>query len=162
MLIGNGNAVVGKKANKTLSTNRDWASLVLQDADVPTSSNNVTTILDWMSSEGPASSWWTGGNPDPQHINPLNNGLGSGGGAGLGSYTSLPSAAHYVALNLTTAPAGFGYGAIVSDLMRSAQPTVTAQAIWASSWAGSHYGYGSYWNTAPVATAAAPQNLWSG
>ena len=90
--------------------------------------------------------WW-------DRNNPLNNGLGSGGGGGLGSYANLLVAAHYVALNLEEGTAD--YGAIVADLKASAAPSTTARAIWDSPWAASHYGYGSAWHSGPVATVAA-------
>ena len=104
-----------------------------------------------MDSEEPVNDWWN-------RNNPLNNGLGSGGGAGLGSYSNLLVAAHYVALNLEESPAW--YGAIVADLKASAAPSVTAKAIEDSPWAASHYGYGSAWHSGSVATVAAPKSDW--
>jgi hypothetical protein len=135
-----------------------WAVLVLSFGGWPQSSNNITTILDWNSSEqSNTSQWWTGGNPNQNHINPLNNGLGSGGGAGLGGYTNLVQAAKYVALNLEDEGS---YGTIVADFKKSALPSVTAIAIWHSPWAASHYGYGSAWHTGPVADVNARKGLW--
>ena len=80
------------------STNFDWARLVLKDGGWAQSSNNITVITQWMDSEEPVDDWW-------DRNNPLNNGLGSGGGEGLGSYSNLVVAAHYVALNLEESPA---------------------------------------------------------
>jgi hypothetical protein len=133
------------------STNFDWARWVLHDGNWPESSNNITVITQWMTSEEPTSDWW-------DRNNPLNNGLGSGGGSGLGSYSNLLVAAHYVALNLEEGTAD--YGAIVADLKASAAPSTTARAIWDSPWAASHYGYGSAWHSGPVATVAAPSSAW--
>ena len=133
-----------------LSTNYDWARLVLRDGGWPQSSNNVTVITQWMTSEEPTSNWF-------DRDNPLNNGLGSGGGAGLGSYPNLHTAAYYVAKNLSTGQ--FGYGAVVKDLRASAAPSTTARAIWASDWASSHYGYGSAWATGTAPTVRTPSGV---
>jgi hypothetical protein len=124
---------------------------VLHDLNAPESSNNVTVITQWMDSEEPVNDWW-------DRNNPLNNGLGSGGGEGLGSYSNLLVAAHYVALNLEESPAD--YGAIVADLKASAAPSTTARAIEDSPWAASHYGYGRAWHSGSVATVAAPRSAW--
>jgi peptidoglycan hydrolase-like protein with peptidoglycan-binding domain len=133
------------------STNFDWARGVLHDLNAPQTSNNITVITQWMDSEEPVYDWW-------DRNNPLNNGLGSGGGEGLGSYSNLLVAAHYVALNLEDGTAD--YGAIVADLKASAAPSTTARAIWDSPWAASHYGYGSAWHSGSVATVAAPRSAW--
>jgi hypothetical protein len=141
-----------------LSTDFDWATLVLEDGGWPTSSNNVTVITQWMASENciPTTStcsfpWWN-------RNNPLNNGLGSGGGPGLGSYSNLVIAAYYVALNLEAS--AHGYPQIAADLAASADPTVTATAIQNSDWAESHYGHGSGWHYGAVASIAAPESAW--
>lgn len=148
----------GSVATTGRSTNIDWAKWVLTDGNWPQSANNVTVLTQWMSSEqSNTSQWWTGGNPDSSHVNPLNNGLGSGGGAGLGNYPDLLTAAHYVAENLT---GGSSYATVRADLAASAAPSTTAAAIWNSPWASSHYGYGSSWHTATVAAVAAPASLW--
>ena len=133
------------------STNFDWARWVLKDGGWAQTSNNITVITQWMTSEEPTDDWW-------DRNNPLNNGLGSGGGSGLGSYSNLLVAAHYVALNLEEGTAD--YGAIVADLKASAAPSTTARAIWDSPWAASHYGYGSAWHSGSVATVAAPGSAW--
>jgi Ricin-type beta-trefoil lectin domain-like len=137
------------------STNFDWARWVLHDLNAPESSNNITVITQWMDSEEPVNDWW-------DRNNPLNNGLGSGGGAGLGSYPTLSVAALYVAKNLEgeSYDRAYGYTAIVADLKASAAPSTTARAIEDSSWAASHYGYGSAWHSGPVATVAAPSSAW--
>ena len=77
----------------TPSTNYDWADMVLQIGGWPVSTNNVTVITQWMTSEEPTSDWY-------DRNNPLNNGYGSGGGAGLGSYPNLQVAAYDVVANL--------------------------------------------------------------
>jgi hypothetical protein len=141
-----------------MSTDFDWATLALEDGGWPTSSNNVTVITQWMASENcvPTTStcpypWWN-------RNNPLNNGLGSGGGDGTGSYENLVIAAYYVALNLEAS--NYGYPQIAADLAASAAPSATATAIEDSDWAASHYGYGSGWHSSAVQSIAAPASAW--
>ena len=134
-----------------LSTNYDFARLVLADGGWPASVNNTTALTQWLRAEEPTSRWW---NRD----NPLNNGLGSGGGSGLGSYRSVVIAASEVARNLEN-PA-YGYPLVARDLAGSAPPSATARAIWRSSWAAGHYGQGADWDTSPVPSVAAPAVVW--
>ena len=63
-------------------TNDDWAKLVLIDGDWPVTEANITVMMRWMRQENGADNWWN-------RNNPLNNGYGSGGGSGLGSYRLL-------------------------------------------------------------------------
>lgn len=139
-----------------IGTNTAFADAVLTDLGAPITSNNQTSILQWMASENNPNTWTgtAGAN------NPLNNGYGSGGGAGLGSYPNLQTAAYDVAANLSAG--NYGYGSIVQDLQNSASPSQTAQAIQQSSWAGSHYGYGSAWHTAAVPTVTTAQSALNG
>lgn len=120
-------------------TAEGWATLVLQDLGVPVSANNLTFMAQWMASENSPSTWTgtAGAN------NPLNNGLGSGGGSGLGSYPDLTTAAKFAAQNL--AAGNFGYDKVVANLKADAAPSITAQSIISSSWAGGHYGGGANW-----------------
>lgn len=134
-----------------LATNYDFAQLVLRDGGWPDSPSNVTVLTQWLRAEEPPSHWW---NRD----NPLNNGLGSGGGSGLGSYGSVVTAAFDVARNLEQP--GYGYPLIVRDLHRSAPAAATAWAIWRSSWAAGHYGWGANWGTTPVPSIPAPPIAW--
>ena len=129
-------------------TNADWAKLVLMFGGWPQTDANVTLMLRWMRQENGPPDWWN-------RNNPLNNGYGSGGGAGLGSYPDLVTAAKYCAANLQR-----GYPAIVAGLAASASPDVTAPAIWASPWASSHYGNGTHWSTSPVEIVQAPPSAW--
>jgi hypothetical protein len=129
-------------------TNADWARLVLMDGGWPVTVQNVDFMLRWMRQENGPRSWWN-------RNNPLNNGYGSGGGAGFGSYANLRDAAHYVAANLHG-----GYPAVVSALASGTSAAATAQAIWQSPWASSHYAYGAHWSTAPVPIVAAPASAW--
>ena len=134
-----------------LSTNYDFARLVLLDGGWPVSPNNVTVLTQWLRSEEPPSRWWN-------RNNPLNNGLGSGGGSGLGSYGTVVTAAYFVAENLKDT--AYGYPAITRDLRVSAPVTKTDRAIWRSSWASGHYGRGAFWNTSPVPSVTAPPSSW--
>ena len=89
---------------------------------------------------------------------PAEQRLGSGGGAGLGSYSNLVVAAHYVAANLNGGPGDYGH--ITADLRASAAPSVTEKAIWGSPWASSHYGHGRDFYKGHPATVAAPSGDW--
>ena len=131
-------------------TNEDWAKLVLVEGGWPTTSENVTFMLQWMREENGTDNWWN-------RNNPLNNGHGSGGGSGLGSYDSLVTAAYYAADNLKERSF---YVAIVAALEDGSSAHATAEAIWASPWASSHYGYGAWWSTSPVPIVRAPASAW--
>ena len=131
-------------------TNADWAKLVLMDGGWPTTDANITVLLRWMRQENGPPDWWN-------RNNPLNNGYGSGGGAGLGSYSNLRDAAQYAAANLHR-----GYPGIVAALASGASADVTAAAIWASPWATSHYANGAHWSTKPVQIVKAPASAWGG
>jgi hypothetical protein len=133
------------------TTNADWAALVLTDAGLPVTANNVTVILQWMDSENDPNDWWL-------RNNPLNNGLGSGGGSGFGSYDNLQTAAGYVAQQLTRDDGLFS--PIFQALAGNSSTPVTAAAIWNSAWATSHYGYGSSWHAVDVPIVSAPASAW--
>lgn len=131
-------------------TNFDWAKVVLLDGGWPVTDNNVTVITRWMRQENGANNWWN-------RNNPLNNGWGSGGGAGTGSYSSLLSAAENAAAALHSHP---GYSAIIAALAADAPTQVTEQAIWASPWASGHYANGGHWHYSAVDEFAAPAGAW--
>jgi hypothetical protein len=140
----------GRESFIRSGTNHDWAKLVLSYGGWPVSDNNVTVITRWMRQENYIDSWWN-------RNNPLNNGWGSGGGGGLGSYPSLAVAAENAAEALHTHP---GYRAIVEAFASSAPTEVTEAAIWASPWASGHYANGSHWHYTPVPVVKAPPNAW--
>jgi len=131
-------------------TNHDWAKLVLLYADLPVSDSNVTVFTRWMRQENGTDDWWN-------RNNPLNNGWGSGGGAGLGSYPNLDVAAQNAAKALHGNP---GYAAIVAGFAASAPTAQIEQAIWASPWATSHYANGAHWSQAPVDVVKSPGGTW--
>jgi hypothetical protein len=131
-------------------TNHDWAKLVLLYAGFPRSEENVAVFTRWMRQENGTDDWWN-------RNNPLNNGWGSGGGSGLGSYANLDIAAQNAAKALHGNP---GYSAIVAAFASSAPTAVTEQAIWASPWATSHYANGAHWSQAPVPVVKSPAGTW--
>jgi hypothetical protein len=131
-------------------TNHDWAKLVLLLGAFPMTENNITVMTRWMRQENFVDSWWN-------RNNPLNNGWGSGGGGGLGSYDSLITAAENAAEALHGNP---GYGQIVASFMASAPTEVTEAAIWASPWASGHYNDGKHWAYFPVPVVKADPSAW--
>lgn len=131
-------------------TNYDWARLVLLFGGWPRTNANVTVMVRWMRQENGTNSWWN-------RNNPMNNGYGSGGGGGYGSYNNLEIAAQAAADNLRL---NSSYSTIVAAFAVSAPTAITERAIWDSPWASSHYGYGSRWHTNPVPEVKAPANAW--
>jgi hypothetical protein len=126
-------------------TNYDWAKLVMLYAGWPQSEANVTVMVRWMRQENGANDWWN-------RNNPLN--LGSGG---FGTFPDLIAAAKSTGSNLHSNP---GYAGIVAGFAAGTSTDATEQAIWASPWAGSHYGNGSRWHYTPVDSFAAPTGAW--
>jgi hypothetical protein len=141
-------ATDGLQTLARVGTNESWAKLVLMFGGWPQTDANVTVMLRWMRQENGPPDWWN-------RNNPLNNGYGSGGGAGLGSYPDLITAAEYCAKNLQR-----GYPDIVANLQAGTSADATAAAIWASPWATSHYANGAHWSTRPVEIVKAPASAW--
>lgn len=135
---------------KAGTTNRDWAKLVLYLGSFPTSDSNIEVMLRWMRQENGPDNWWN-------RNNPLNNGWGSGGNSGLGSYDNLVIAAENAAEALHSNP---GYSAIVAGFAADGPAATVEQAIWASPWATSHYANGAHWSYAPVPVIASPAGTW--
>jgi hypothetical protein len=131
-------------------TNHDWATLVLIDAGFPVTDNNVMVLTRWMRQENGTNNWWN-------RNNPLNNGWGSGGGGGTGSYDSLIIAAEYAAKALHGNP---GYASIVASFSTSTETAAIEDAIWASPWASGHYSYGAHWSYVDVPVVKAPAGTW--
>jgi hypothetical protein len=131
-------------------TNYDWAKLVMSSAGWPMSDANVTVMTRWMRQENGPNDWWN-------RNNPLNNGWGSGGGAGLGSYPDLVTAAKMAAANLQKNKL---FAEVAADFAASAPTEVTEHAIWASPWATSHYANGAHWHYTPVDVFTAPASAW--
>jgi len=145
-------ATAGIQSLANEGTNYSWAKLVLLSGGWPMSDNNVTVILRWMRQENGTNDWWN-------RNNPLNNGYGAPGAGGTGSNGNLILGAQNAATALHKGIGG-GYAGIVAALAASADPAVTAQAIWASSWSTSHYANGTHWSTAPVPIVKAPASNW--
>ena len=143
-------ATAGYKSLSAGGTNHDWAKLVLLYAKFPLSESNVTVFTRWMRQENGTDNWWN-------RNNPLNNGWGSGGGSGLGSYANLDIAAQNAAKALHGNP---GYAAIVAGFESSAPTDVIERAIWASPWATSHYANGAHWSSREVPVVKSPDGTW--
>lgn len=145
-------ATPGAETLKAGGTNADWAKLVLLYGGWPQSDENVTVILRWMRQENYTDTWWN-------RNNPLNNGWGSGGNAGTGSYANLDVAAQKVAETLHNGTAA-GYANIVAAFAASSATATTESAIWNANWAMSHYEYGAHWSYADVPVVTAPASAW--
>lgn len=143
-------ATPGIESLAASGTNYDWARMVLLMAGLPITDNNVTVFTRWMRQENYVDAWWN-------RNNPLNNGWGSGGGGGLGSYDSLIIAAENAAEALLT---NRGYAGIVQAFAADSPTEVTEAAIWASPWASGHYNNGAHWSYAPVPVITAPPDAW--
>lgn len=131
-------------------TNHDWAKLVLLFAKWPMTDDSVTVITRWMRQENGPDNWWN-------RNNPLNNGWGSGGGGGTGSYPNLVVAAENAADALHTYS---GYSEIAAAFAAGAPAEVIEQAIWASPWATGHYANGGHWHYTPVPVIKSPEGTW--
>ncbi len=131
-------------------TNYDWAKMVLLAAGLPMTDDNVTVFTRWMRQENGADNWWN-------RNNPLNNGWGSGGGGGTGSYANLTIAAQKAAEALLK---NKGYAGIVAAFAASAPTADIEAAIWASPWASGHYANGGHWHYTPVDVVTAPASAW--
>ncbi|MGH1526979.1 hypothetical protein ACRAWC_24955 [Leifsonia sp. L25] len=77
-------ATDGLQTLARVGTNEAWAKLVLMFGGWPQTDENVNVMLRWMRQENGPPDWWN-------RNNPLNNGYGSGGGAGPGQ---LPRPRH--------------------------------------------------------------------
>lgn len=131
-------------------TNYDFAKLVMLYAGWSMSDNNVTVFTRWMRQENGVDDWWN-------RNNPLNNGWGSGGGGGTGSYASLDVAAQNAAEALLQ---NAGYSQISAAFASSAPTEVTEAAIWASPWASGHYANGGHWSYTEVPVVVSPDGTW--
>jgi len=147
---GEYSATAGYATLAAEGTNYAWAKMVLLAGGWPQSTENVTVLLRWMRQENGADNWWN-------RNNPLNNGWGSGGGGGTGTYASLVIAAQKAAEALHK---NGGYSGIVANLAASSPTAVTESAIWASPWASGHYANGGHWHYTDVPVVTAPASAW--
>lgn len=143
-------ATPGIDSLKASGTNYDFAKLVMLYAGWPQSDNNVTVFTRWMRQENGVDDWWN-------RNNPLNNGWGSGGGGGTGTYDSLDLAAQNAAEALLQ---NAGYASIAAAFASSAETQVTEAAIWASPWATGHYDNGGHWSYVEVPVVHSPDGTW--
>jgi len=143
-------ATPGIDSLKASGTNYDFAKLVMLYAGWPMSDNNVTVFTRWMRQENGVDDWWN-------RNNPLNNGWGSGGGGGTGTYDSLDLAAQNAAEALLQ---NAGYASIAAAFASSAETQVTEAAIWASPWATGHYDNGGHWSYVEVPVVQSPDGTW--
>ena len=143
-------ATPGIDSLKASGTNYDFAKLVMLYAGWPQSDNNITVFTRWMRQENGVDDWWN-------RNNPLNNGWGSGGGGGTGTYDSLDIAAQNAAEALLQ---NAGYSEIAAAFASSADTSVTEAAIWASPWATGHYANGGHWSYTEVPVVKSPDGTW--
>jgi hypothetical protein len=143
-------ATPGIPTLKAEGTNYAWAKMVLLFAGLPVTADNVTVFTRWMRQENGPDDWWN-------RNNPLNNGWGSGGGGGLGSYPNLVVAAQNAAEAMRTLP---GYQGFVAAFEREAPTEEIESAIWNSNWASGHYAYGGHWHYTEVPVVTAPAAAW--
>lgn len=135
-----------------------WATQFLKKIGAPVTPGNIEFVYQWEKSEG-------GGGK----FNPLNQGVvqghpelttsGTQYGGGAADYASwdagLQGAYYYLHYS--------NYKNVLSNLVNN-NPAAARQALWASPWAESHYGYGSNWyfGTIPNGTAILPGSDSSG
>jgi hypothetical protein len=142
-------ATPGYETLSVSATNADWAKLILLDGKWPMTTNSITVIERWMRQENGPPNWWN-------RNNPLNNGYGSGGHAGTGSYANLIIAAAKVAENIHRPI----FATIDDALTKAGSTTSIEHAIWASAWSTSHYANGAHWSSTPVPVVVAPSSAW--
>lgn len=140
-------ATPGERMLIAEGTNASWAKLVMMYGGWPQTDSNITVFLQWMRQENGPDDWWN-------RNNPLNNGWGSGGGAGFGSYPDLATAARMAAENLHR-PLFSGIASCFA-----AGSGGCKDAIVASPWATSHYANGAHWSDRPVDLHRAPTSAW--
>lgn len=118
-----------------------WAENLESSLGVPQSPQNTQFIYDWETSEGGGGKF----NPlnqgaDPGHPELTSSAPASGGAADYVSWQGgLQGSTDY--LNM---PA---YSGVLAGLQNSDYASA-ASALWASTWASSHYGYGKNWSYA--------------
>lgn len=136
-----GSVTVNKLTDPNTFSNYLWAAMVITLAGATPTQNNVDNFVSWMTAENGAATW-TG---TAGRNNPLNNGLGSGGGAGLGSYPDLFTAAEFAAKGIN---GGIQGAAPIGAALKANAPfSVFHAATIQSGWAQYHYA-GSGWASA--------------
>lgn len=120
-----------------LGTRDSWARSLLRAEGLPRTSCNVNAVTEWELAEG-------GGFGNQAANNPLN--VNPGPGAGWPGYNAtgawaFPDAATGLRYTVRTLNNG-NYGGILSALQAGNNAQAVMNAIQASPWAASHYGYG--------------------
>lgn len=120
-----------------------WAHDLLSQIGAPQSDGNIQLIYDWEVSEGAGGQYNPlNQGPDPKHPDWSGGSQFGGGASDYTSYqTGLGGASDYLHM-----PA---YHGILSNL-QSDNPGAARNAIIASPWAKSHYGWGSAFSSDPV------------
>lgn len=119
-----------------------WAQQFLEALGVPLSQSNITFVYQWEQSEGGGGTY----NPLNQGVVPGNSSLTDSGnqyGGGAANYVSweagITGAVDYLHMS--------NYAGVYAAL-KAGNGQQAMQALWASPWAASHYGYGSNWSSA--------------
>ena len=120
-------------------TQYDWARLVLQDANLPTTQNNIEKLVHWMPTEKPHDGTtidWAQGN-NPMNINGSTGLGGTPTGQGYDSFPDLTAGAQAMA-NYLLMP---NYTEVYQNLQNNGSLSDFSTAVVKSPWAGGHYGY---------------------
>lgn len=123
-------------STSNLSSRDSWARALLRADGLPRTSCNVSAVTQWELAEG-------GGFGNQAENNPLN--VNPGPGAGWPGYNAtgawaFPDAATGLRYTVATLNNG-NYGGIISALQAGGNAQAVMNAIQASPWAASHYGY---------------------
>ncbi len=122
----------------------NWAVDLLNSLGAPASPGNVQFIYDWEKAEGGGGKFNPlNQGPVPGHPELTSTGQQYGGGASdfVSWEAGLTGAADYINMG--------AYSGVLEGL-KSNNPEAAKEALWASPWAASHYGYGANWpDTAP-------------
>lgn len=132
-----------------------WAHQLLKLIGAPESAGNVQFIYQWEKAEG------AGGKYNPLNQGPVSGHpelttTGSQYGGGAADFASWDAGLKGASIFLSYPQ----YSKVLSNL-KSDNPAAAREALWASPWAASHYGYGSHWpNVAiPGGTMVLPGTL---
>jgi hypothetical protein len=123
--------------SSNLSSRDGWARALLRADHLPRTSCNLNAVVTWELHEG-------GGFGNQAAYNPLNVNPGAGAGwpgynaTGAWAFPDSRTGLHYTVMTLNNG----NYGPILSALRAGDNAQAVMNAIQASPWAASHYGYG--------------------
>jgi hypothetical protein len=133
-----------------------WAKQFLEALGAPLSQSNITFVYQWEQSEGGGGEY----NPLNQGVVPGNSSLTNSGnqyGGGAANYVSweagITGAVDYLHMS--------NYAGVYAAL-KAGNGQQAQQALFASPWAASHYGYGSAWSSATPPNAGTALSGLSG